>query len=211
MWKRLLTNSWDLGFGGQLFLCLRWVLTPYSKVARHIPVSGAVLDVGCGHGLLSLYLAEHHPNRQVIGVDHDNCRIQAATRAKGCLVNIEFIKESAEYLPDGTLSAVILMDVLHYFPAEVQVTILKNARARIAEGGVVLVREVDATWGIGFALSYLYEWISTRVRFTKTEKSQLFFRTPAQWTELLESQGLTVTSEIVSGCLFSDILFIGKA
>ncbi|MDQ6872477.1 MAG: class I SAM-dependent methyltransferase, partial [Gemmatimonadota bacterium] len=47
----------DAPLSTRSFIRLRWWLTPYRKIAGVLPTSGRVLDLGSGHGLLSLALS----------------------------------------------------------------------------------------------------------------------------------------------------------
>jgi SAM-dependent methyltransferase len=49
------------------FIWLRWWLTPYREIAAALPGTGRVLDLGSGHGLLSLALSMGSDRREIIG------------------------------------------------------------------------------------------------------------------------------------------------
>src|SRR5262249_40065487 len=67
-----------------LFLRLRWTFTPYFEMASKVPPEGKILDLGCGHGLLAIAAKLQSPKREVVGLDHDQARIEAArSAAKG--------------------------------------------------------------------------------------------------------------------------------
>ncbi|HUP57629.1 MAG TPA: glycosyltransferase [Bdellovibrionota bacterium] len=97
----------------QAFLRLRWLQTPYARVASLIPPAGRVLDLGCGHGLLSLEAARQAPEREVLGVDHDEARIALATRAAEGLANVAFQALPMLPLPEGRFRSIFMIDVLH--------------------------------------------------------------------------------------------------
>ena len=60
---------------------VRWATCPFRAVAAEVPASGRILEVGCGHGLLSLHLALTSPTREVLGVDVDDDKLKAGRTA----------------------------------------------------------------------------------------------------------------------------------
>ena len=59
-------------------------------------VGNVILDLGCGTGELSVYLAERvGPEGRVIGVDPDKERIQLARQSHGHIKNLSFAEGSA--------------------------------------------------------------------------------------------------------------------
>ena len=98
-------SAQQLALGTRVFLVLRWFLTPYSQMAKHLPRSGVIYDYGCGHGMFGLALAQQSPERNVVGVDHDLVRIQAAQVASQGFKNIQFplsthfLEEKSQRIP----------------------------------------------------------------------------------------------------------------
>jgi SAM-dependent methyltransferase len=60
-----------------------WILRQrfLDEIGQYLPASGAVLDIGCGFGLFSLYYAATSPGRFVRGLDVNLKRIGVARRA----------------------------------------------------------------------------------------------------------------------------------
>ena len=65
--------------GDRLHVLVRWFELPVPPVVEELPDAGRVLEVGCGHGLFSRYLAERSPGLHVHGVDIDADKIAVAT------------------------------------------------------------------------------------------------------------------------------------
>lgn len=195
----------------RLFLALRRWLTPYPRMLRHLPQSGRLVDLGCGHGLLALMAALDAPGREVLGIDHDPERIQLATQAGTGVPNLRF--RCGDFSPAGwgsdPLRAITLIDVMHYFDPEAQLEIFRQAHDRLEKGGTLLVREVDPQ-GKGLASSFnkLYERLATGIGFTKSERDSLHFRSPEGWMEALRGAGFKVSRERCSSALFADILYV---
>ncbi len=78
--------------------------------------SGAkVADVGCGHGLSTMIMAENYPNSQFTGYDlHEPSLVEARRLAaeKG-LTNVSFEMSTAKEIPNENWDLVTLFDCLH--------------------------------------------------------------------------------------------------
>ena len=119
---------------------VRWATCPFRAVAAELPESGSVLEVGCGHGLLSLHLALASADRKVTGIDVDRDKLDAATGAAdraGLAATFEAV-EGAD-LPTGPWDGIGIVDVLYLLSAGDQRSLLRACAERLAPGGVVHV------------------------------------------------------------------------
>lgn len=103
-----------------------------------------LLDIGCGIGLLGLYLHALGHARPYLGVDHDARKIAAGQQAVqraglGALMSLRHA-DVAELPPMH--GHVALLDVLHYLPAERQPTLLQEAARHLARDGCLIIRNV---------------------------------------------------------------------
>jgi SAM-dependent methyltransferase len=65
----------------------RWM----ELLADALPAHGRVLDLGCGLGLASHWLAELHPRLEVVGVDRDAEHIRVARRSAAGSPRVTFV------------------------------------------------------------------------------------------------------------------------
>jgi SAM-dependent methyltransferase len=198
----------------RLFLNARWRWTPYEQIAARIPAQGAILDLGSGHGLLSLALGLSSPQRKTHGIDHDPERVALAQKAAAGLPNLTFATGSLlEALVGGThggnLAAIVCVDAVHYLSYDEQLLFLAHARKALRPGGVLLIRDVDAGAGKTFFINRIYEQTMTAFGFTRADR--LNFRRRSEWHEVLASAGFEPTSEKCSRFPFADLLFVCKA
>jgi SAM-dependent methyltransferase len=150
-----------------------------SKV-RTDPVYAAVLDrlrghrlplvdVGCGAGVLPLYLREHALSMPITGIDFDERKIAAARKACDGAANVDFIVGDArEPLPAGR--SVVMLDLLHYFREGDQRRILENAADAVPPGGMVIIRDAvrDGSWR--YRATYLQESFSRLIAWLRAER-----------------------------------------
>lgn len=173
----------------------RWRSCPFPELERRAPARGAVLDVGCGFGLFSTYLALRSPDRRVHGVDIDERKIAIARRATerldGGRASVSFELAGAD-LPPGPYDAVTIVDVLYLLGPEAGGALLDEAASRLAPGGVLLVKEIDRSPAWKYRLSRIQELAATRlVRITAGD--EVDFAPPQVYADRLRRQGLTVT------------------
>jgi SAM-dependent methyltransferase len=124
-----------------------------------------LIDLGCGVGLLAFYLREHSYTGRVIGVDFDERKIDLARIAARRYREVDFITGDArDPLPEG--HNVVILDILHYFDAQSQQQILRNAASAVPPGGAVIVRQPlrDASWRYRFtaavdSLARTFKWM----------------------------------------------------
>lgn len=171
---------------------VRWATCPFRAVAVVLPRTGSLLEVGCGHGLLSNYLALASPDRRVIGVDVDAGKLEvarAAAKEGGLDCTFEAV-EGAE-LPAGPFEGIAIVDVLYLLGAADQRSLLRSCAGRLAPGGVLAVKEMapaprwKARWNV------VQETASVKV-LGITEGDQLTFLPPVDLAAAMVEGGLTV-------------------
>lgn len=180
----------------RLHVAGRWRSCPFVQLERRVPSEGAVLDVGCGFGLFSAYLALSSPGRRVHGVDVDERKIGLARRAAARLepgrASLTFDVAGAA-LPAGPFDAITIVDVLYLLGPEAGGALLDQAVARLAPGGVLLLKEIDRRPAWKYRLSRVQELLATRVlRFTAGDRVD--FAAPEVYAERLRRAGLTVSA-----------------
>ena len=97
----------------------------------------AILDVGCGEGVLVHKWAQRYPQARIVGIDLEAPDIQAGW-AQHQAPNISYRVMKAENLPfaDGEFTLASAIEVLEHVP-DPAVTVAEMAR--VARGGYVLV------------------------------------------------------------------------
>lgn len=142
-------------------------------LAALAPAQGPLLDIGCGLGLLAHVLRQHGQLQSYRGVDIDADKIARAQRAgaRAALADAAFAcLDASARLPDHH-GSVALLDVLQYLPADAQGALLREAAARVAPEGRLVIRTTladrsgrDRATRLTDMLAHLVGWMGTRPR-----------------------------------------------
>ncbi|MGH9868534.1 MAG: class I SAM-dependent methyltransferase [Candidatus Polarisedimenticolia bacterium] len=204
-------------------LSFRWLGFPhFHRLVSTFPASGRILDVGCGHGLLALMVAEGSRARDVVGIDLLEARLEVAravARRRG-LANVRFERRDIEDPPDGLFDAIVVADVLFYRPLPAQRKLLRILSARLSAGGVLLIKEQTREPAWKSALVRLQEYLVVGVKVTlggsrswaDMAPSGVHLWSAAQLADELRSLGLETDSERLDRWSYlSHRLFVASA
>lgn len=134
----------------RLFVRGRLYTAPLQLLAERAP-AGTIIDVGCGHGVLSALLLYGRSDRTVIGIDPDGWKVAQAKasvgrepRAQFQNLTIEAFAANQPAIADG----IVVADVLYLLPPESWPSFFAAAKALLKPGGRLLVKEAerDGTW-----------------------------------------------------------------
>ena len=174
----------------RLHTAIRWRTCPFDEVAAAVPNEGRILEIGCGHGLLSTLLALQEPQRRtVVGTDVDGDKIRAAQRAADGLSNLTFAPAAAGELPDGTWDAVCIVDVLYLIDRAGERALLHEVARRLNPGGALVVKEMGTTPAWKFRWMALQERLSVQV-LRLTHGDDLTFVPPDELATWMREAGL---------------------
>ena len=173
------------------------------------PCQGHILDAGCGYGLVAHWLALDAPQRTLHGIDHDATKIRVGRAAAGGSSRISFEESDLLATVWPACDALLLCDVLHYFPRELKERILQRAFEALRPGGSVIVRDAcgDASrahrmvaWSERFAV-----WIGHNL----TQRG-LHFESAAVYVLLLQATGFIEARRIAEAGIGSNAMFFAR-
>jgi len=133
------------------FTRVRFITGSFVQIEGLVPKKGKILDLGCGYGILSNYLALSSPQRTIIGVDTDKKKI---SRANFGIKNVSLNIGDATKMKLKELDCIILHVVLHHLSSRgEQKKLISDCKSMLAKNGRLLIVEVDKKpfwkWSLG--------------------------------------------------------------
>ncbi len=179
--------------GDRLHTILRWWSAPFADLELEVPLSGPVLEVGCGHGLFSCYLAIASRTREVVGIDIDVEKIavaeSAAARLRPDEARVLFaVGEGSVPRVERGWRSIVIADVLYLLGAEGREALLDDCVAALAPGGLLVIKEIDRVPAWKARLATVQELAATRV-VRITEGAHVAFADPHEIAGHLERRG----------------------
>jgi len=141
--RRTLAAYREMPPGARLHNYVRALTCPFPLIEPFVPREGAICDLGCGHGLFSIYLALRSPARRIIGYDLDEGKIELARRAARGIPNVSFSVADAREVEVAPCDAVVLLDVLYLMDDAAQDRLIARGHALLRRGGVLVVHTSD--------------------------------------------------------------------
>lgn len=186
-----------------------------------LPDRGKLLDLGCGQGVLMALLlaARQQFNRgqwphdwpkppmhlDIHGIELRPDRVRAAQKAFAgeAIVELGDIRHT-----DFSDCAVIsILDVLLYLDENAQIDVLERLSKSLPCGGLLLLREADASAGTSFQITQWAERIAGIAYGRLWQK--LSFRSSHEWKKLLEQMNFSVEMQSMSeGTPFANVLYV---
>lgn len=168
----------------------------------------SLLDIGCGIGLLGAYLRESGLVAPYLGIDLDQRKIDAASKAVAMHYGDLRVKQSDARALAAFAGDVVMLDVLHYLDAGDQEALLDAAAARVAPGGLLLIRNVlrDRSWRFRVTV-----WEERLLHAVGWQASSQHFPSRAEVEQPLRAAGLqTEAYPLWRGTPFNSWLVLGR-
>ena len=172
-----------------------------------VPRQGAVLDLGCGYGVVTHWLAQFTDTRTFLGVDYDDDKIRVARRTAPQHPRIRFQTGDILDWEYPACDTILLLDVLHYWTPAKQQLILDRARRALRPGGRLILRDAARAENAGHEHVTFWEKIAVWIGHNRTVEG-LHFQTQAQLEAALRQAGFAV-EQPGGGGRGSNVLLVG--
>lgn len=165
----------------------------YDGVYHELKGSGLpLLDIGCGLGILAMYLRERGWRNAVRGFDFDASKIKGGRimLTSGVYEGISLSQGDARRgLPEHSGNVAIL-DMLQFFDDVEKATLLKSAAARVAPGGMLIVRSCLFEKNLRFYTTLIGDMFAKLTFWMKA--APIHYATAEFFLSALEAEGLEV-------------------
>ncbi|MBN8417289.1 MAG: class I SAM-dependent methyltransferase [Verrucomicrobia bacterium] len=184
----------------------------YAAVTRELAgASLPVLDIGCGIGLLALYLRESGFTPAIAGFDYDVRKIASAQALvkRGGYEGLSYMNGDARTgLPDFSGNVVIL-DILQFFAPEEQASLLQAAASRVAQGGKLIIRTGLRDASLRFHITVAGDWLAKVTHWMK--EGPVCYPDRALFESVLSAAGLRVRVQpLWGGTPFNNHLVVAE-
>lgn len=158
------------------------------ELLRNFPFKGSerVLDIGCGPGTISKWIADQLPNGSVIGIDPSMGMLSQAFQDYQSVPNLQFLCRKAEAFQfDEPFHLITSFHALHFVKDHQKV--FENMRSSLAKGGHIFLRMAEKKQPAMLELMNRDKWKSTAAF-----AHRVFPLSLDRAVFLLESLGLTI-------------------
>jgi cyclopropane fatty-acyl-phospholipid synthase-like methyltransferase len=189
----------------RVHILIRFLTCPFLRMLDDVPMNASVLDIGSGHALFAVLLAEERASK-VLALEPDlrkSLLPSPSTR----------IRKVAGYYSAvrGTFDVVVICDVAYRLTVDAQRTLFARAFALLKPGGVLLCKEMDPERRWKMSWNRLQEWLNEKL-LGITLGSGVVIQTRSEVFSMLQQAGFRdVTARAIdSGYLHPHLLYTAR-
>lgn len=206
--KEIFEHYRDASFITRAYLRIKLRICPLIALETHFPQEGKIIDLGCGNGLFSNILSLGSSERQIIGLDLDEKKIDVAnkTKIRGAQITYQIGNVMDTDYPRGDVFT--LVDVLYLIPYDKHEIILQKCHRSLPPGGTLIIKEMDTKPRWKYVWNLFQETFAVKlIGFTLGER--FFFRSQEDYLGILKGIGFSVKPvPMHSGYWYSHIAYI---
>lgn len=170
-----------------------------------------LLDIGCGLGILAMYLRERGWSNRVAGIDYDSSKINGGLEMieRGGYEGISLSQGDArQALPDHRGNVTIL-DIMQFFDDAEQTKLLQSAAAGVPPGGKLIIRSGLLEKNMRFLTTWIGDLVAKCTFWMKA--APIHYPTGDFFHRVLGAEGFTVEIRPLWGRTpFNNYLILAK-
>lgn len=167
----------------------------YAPFHQLLPPKGSILDLGCGYGFLCYMLQFLSAERTITGVDYDDEKIEVAEHGYLKTDRLKFYCADVTTFGLTNYDGIVISDVLHYLPYDVQEALLERCIDALNPGGMLLIREGNADLKARHRGTQLTEFFSVKLLKFNKSTNTLNFLSGESIERVAHRKGLTVETD----------------
>ncbi len=174
-------------YGDQKFTKIRFWDAPFIEIEGMVRKKGSIVDLGCGEGIFTNYLAICSPKRKILGIEIDKNRLSLADKG---LANVTFKQGDATKVHIPKSENIILFHLLHHLRSFTdQEKVIKNCLKSLNKKGKLIIVEVDIKPTIKYLMSLITDCFIVPWIFEKRFFTPVYYRKASVWKKLIEEMG----------------------
>lgn len=177
----------------------------FARLDEVVPPRGAVLDLGCGFGIVSHWLALGSSGRRMTGVDYDADKIRVARRTETADGRVRFDAQDMLAWDYPPCDAVLLLDALHYWVPAKQEAVLRRAHDALRPGGRLVLRDAARSGMDAHRRIARAERIATALGIHRTVEG-LHFLSLDEWTAMARRAGFRDVRVVADAGIGSNVM-----
>lgn len=177
-------------FWNQWFSKIRFWDAPYLEVEKMVPKQGLIIDLGCGEGIFTNFLALSSSQRNILGIELNKNRLRSASRG---ISNVTFKAGDATRVNWPTADVVVMFHLLHHLSSfKSQKKLIDRTLTKLKPHGKLIIVEIDKKFSVKFLITWLTDHFLVPWLFEGRFYSPVFFRSLTDWIEIIKKKNLSV-------------------
>lgn len=170
------------------FTKIRFWDAPFIEVEKLVTKSGNIVDIGCGEGIFTNFLAVSSEKRKILGIELDKSRIKKADKG---LANVKFKEGDATKISIPKADNIILFHLLHHLRSFTdQEKVIRQALNNLQKNGKIIIVEVDKKFTFRYLISWVVDCFIVPWIFEKRLYTPVLYRSKNSWLKLFNELNL---------------------
>jgi 2-polyprenyl-3-methyl-5-hydroxy-6-metoxy-1,4-benzoquinol methylase len=180
---------------------VRFLTCPMVRVLDAVPRDASLLDIGAGHGLFATLVRARDASR-VVAVEPDLRKVRPIDGVESVIGFDDVVR--------GSFNAISIIDVLYKIPLTEWDALLLRCRERLADDGLLIIKEQDPTARVKNTWNAMQERIATALHLTLGES--FTYESPADFLARLTRLGFREarSKRIDFGYPHPHVLYVAK-